>query len=298
MIQGKPYEFMVQYTPQREWIERRGILFWLAFFFIELGAGMFIASSLFGSLPGMFIGWLICAILGGGLHLLYLGHPFRFWRILISSGWKTSWISRGLYFFIIFLVLGAIHMILVQWFSPFVGLLIVTNIFAFLSVIYGGFAMNYVNGIQLWNSALLPVMFGVAGIWGGFGLTLATMLATGATRVAGSVEEWAQMFLVAFILIVIFYLLSIRYRGMAGKVSVREIVIGRRAALFWVMVVALGMALPVGVMLSGLVMGLALPVGLLYIGIIFELLGDVSLRYCILKVGYYHPLIPSSSYAY
>ena len=49
MIQSKPYEFMVQYTSQREWVDRRGILFWLAFFFIELGAGMFIAASIFVS---------------------------------------------------------------------------------------------------------------------------------------------------------------------------------------------------------------------------------------------------------
>ena len=37
----KQYEWMVTYTPQTEWIAGRGILLWLAFFFIELGAGMF-----------------------------------------------------------------------------------------------------------------------------------------------------------------------------------------------------------------------------------------------------------------
>jgi integrase len=37
---------MVYYTPQREWIEKGGIKLWLAFFFIELGAGMFFIGSL------------------------------------------------------------------------------------------------------------------------------------------------------------------------------------------------------------------------------------------------------------
>jgi len=298
VIQSRPYEFMVQHTPQREWIERQGILFWLAFFFIELGAGMFIVSSIFNSLPGMLTGWLICSVLGGGLHLLYLGHPLRFWRIIVSSGWKTSWISRGLYFVGLFLVLGLIHMILAQWASPPVGLLVVADIFAFLAVAYGGLAMNYVNGIQLWNSALLPIMFVVAGIWGGIGLTIATVLATGATAVAASLEEWTRLFLIGFIIILIIYLLSIRYRGLAGKTSVREIIMGRWAPLFWVMVVVLGMVLPLVVALLGWVGGLAVPVMLLYLVILFELLGDLSLRYCILRSGYYSPLIATAVYSY
>jgi len=53
MIQTRPYEFLVKYTPQREWIEKRGVLMWLAMFFIELGAGAFVVSSIFGSLLGM-----------------------------------------------------------------------------------------------------------------------------------------------------------------------------------------------------------------------------------------------------
>ena len=75
MIQTRPYEFMASYTPQREWIEKRGALLWFAFFFIELGAGTFMVSSISGSLSGMLVGWLICALLGGGLHLLFLGKP-------------------------------------------------------------------------------------------------------------------------------------------------------------------------------------------------------------------------------
>ena len=94
MIQSKPYEFMVSYTPQKQWIEKKGVLLWLAFFFIELGAGMFFVASLFGNLPAMSLGWLLCAVLGGGFHLLYLGKPLRFWRMVLSSGWKTSDIPR------------------------------------------------------------------------------------------------------------------------------------------------------------------------------------------------------------
>jgi len=293
MIQTKPYEFMVKYTPQREWIEKRGIMLWLAFFFVELGAGAFIVSSVFGSLWGMFIGWFLCGVLGGGFHLLYLGHPFRFWRIILSSGWKTSWISRGLIFVGLFLIMGAIHLILSQWASPVPGLLIAAGVFAFCTIVYVGFVMNYVNSIPLWNTPLLPVLYVILGIWGGLGVTLIALLATRDTAVVGSVEEWSRIFLLAFIFIVFIYLFSIRYQGPTGMTSVRQIVSGKWSPLFWVMVVVFGMVLPLGVALGSWLVGFAIPVGLLYLVVIFELLSDLALRYCILRYGLYAPLIPA-----
>src|SRR3972149_6407496 len=191
MIQTRPYEFLVQYTPQREWVERRGILMLLAMFFIELGAGTFVVSSIFSNPLGMLLGWLMCGVLGGGLHLIYLGHPLRFWRMVLSSGWKSSWISRGLIFVSLFLGLGLIHMILLQWASPISGLLIAADVFAFLVIIYVGFVMAYVNGIPLWNTPLLPVLYLILGIWGGLGLTLIALKSTGTATTIGTVEEWS-----------------------------------------------------------------------------------------------------------
>ena len=299
MIQTRAFEFMVKYTPQREWIERRGILLWLAFFFIELGAGMFFVSSFFGNLWGLFIGWLICSVLGGGIHLIYLGHPFRFWRMLVSPGWKTSWISRGLYFVTLFLLFGVIYMVLHLWATPALPILVIADIFAFLAIIYGGFAMNYVNGIPLWNTALLPVMYVVAGIWGGTELMLATALATGTTGLGLAVEEWIRILLVGFILLLAVYLISVRYGSPAGGVSVGQIVRGRWAPLFWIGVVLLGIVLPAVVVIMSFLAGLeATPVALLYVAILCGLLGDLATRYLILRCGYYHPVVPSSVYAY
>lgn len=297
MISTRSYEFVVQYRPQREWIEKRGILLWLAFFFIELGAGAFVVSSIFGSSLGMLLGWLMCGVLGGGLHLLYLGHPLRFWRMVFSSGWKTSWISRGLMFVTLFLGLGLIHMILFQWASPTLGLLIAADIFALLTIIYVGFVMAYVNAIPLWNTPLLPVLYLILGIWGGLGVTLLSLLATGTTAAVATVEEWARIFLIAFIFIVFVYLFSIRYQGATGKASVRMMVVGKWAPLFWIGTVVLGTAFPVAVALGTLAAGLSIPVVLIYTLITFELVGDLALRYCILRSGLYVPPIPTTSYA-
>ena len=287
---------MVKPTPQTEWINRRGTLLWLAFFFIELGAGGFFVASFFNSLLAMFLGWLVCTVLGGGAHILYLGHPFRFWRIVLRP--QTSWISRGLIFVGLFLILGLVHMGLVLWAQSSRALMIVVDILAFLVIIYGGFAMNCVNGIPLWNTALLPILYVVSGIWGGAGLTLATALATGATPVAIAIEEWVRILLASFILLLCVYLISIRYGTVVGKISVQEIVLGRWWPIMWLVVVVLGLALPGGVVISSFILGLKnMPLASLYVSIFCELVGDLFMRYLILKCGYYAPLVPSSSYA-
>ncbi|MBI4285230.1 MAG: polysulfide reductase NrfD [Chloroflexi bacterium] len=295
-MQTRPYQWMYKPTPQTEWIRRQGMLLWLAFFFLELGAGTFIVGSAFNNLQAMFTGWLITAIGGGGCHLLYLGHPLRAWRVLFSSGWKTSWISRGLIFTTVFLLLGGIHLILAQWATSSIALLVIADIFAFFAVIYVGFAMSYVSAIPLWNTALLPVLYAILGIWGGLGITLMTM-ANDASAAVETVEAWSRIFLVAFIFIVFIYFFTVRYQGAvapssAGKTAVREIMAGKWAPLFWVLVVVLAMALPLGLALSTWMASLAIPIALLYIAIIFELLGDLALRYVILRNGLYTPLLP------
>jgi len=212
---------------------------------------------------------------------------------MLSSGWKTSWISRGLYFVTLFLLLGLIHMILTYSAEAAWPLLLAADVFAFLTIIYAGFVMNYVNGIQLWNSALLPVLFAVSGIWGGIGLSLVT---TGANTDA-NLEHWARLFLLSYAFILIIYLVSIRYQGAAGKASVKELVTGKRAALFWAIIVGLGVVIPLIVSLLGASGGLEISRTLLCSAVLLELLGDLSLRYCILKCAYYSPLIPTTNYA-
>jgi sulfite dehydrogenase (quinone) subunit SoeC len=289
------YDWMVKFTPQTEWIERRGILLWLAFFFIELGAGMFFVASLFHNRTSMLAGWLFCAALGGGLHLLFLGKPTRFWRMLFSSGYKTSWISRGLIFVSLFLLLGLVYLLLNLGSDPPAALLVIVNIFAFLTVIYGGFAMNYVNGIPLWNTALLPVLYVISGLWGGAEVTLGISLANGNLEAGAGVENWIRILLIGFVLLVPVYLISIRYASLNGQASVRSITAGQWALLFWLAVVVMGMLIPAVAVIVSFGLGLEqTPSALLYFAILCGLAGDLSLRYLILRCGMYNPLIPSS----
>jgi hypothetical protein len=64
------YHWMINYTRQTEWIDRRGLILWIAFYTGGLGGGLYLVSLFFNSIWGMFIGWLIVAVLKGGAHLL------------------------------------------------------------------------------------------------------------------------------------------------------------------------------------------------------------------------------------
>ncbi len=298
MIQTRPYEFMVSYTPQRQWIEKGGIKLLLAFFFIELGAGMFLVASLFNNLMAMAIGWFLCAVLGGGFHLFYLGKPLRFWRMLLSSGWKTSWISRGLIFVIIFLGLGLAHMVLAQLATRFTVLLAVTDLFAFLTVIYGGFAMSFINGIPLWNTALLPILYVISGLLGGAEVTFGIALGSGEIGVGMAMEEWIRLLLIGFILLIPVYLISVRSTSSTGQASVMYLALGKWSPLFWIVVVIMGMVIPLTAVINSYMSGLeAGVVAFLYVAIVSGLIGDLAMRYLILRGGMYSPLIPSSGSA-
>jgi formate-dependent nitrite reductase membrane component NrfD len=287
---------MVYYTPQKEWIKGGGIKLWLAFFFIELGAGMFFVASFFNSIWAMSIGWFVCAVLGGGLHLLFLGKPLRFWRMVLSSGWKTSWISRGLVFVMLFLGLSLVHIILTQLGSPVTGLLVAANVFAFVAIIYGGFAMNFVNGIPLWNTALIPILYVVSGLWGGAEVTLGITSVSGEIGSGVAIERWIQILLIGFILIIPAYLISVSRVSTTGAASIRDMVLGRWSLMFWVVVVMVGMVIPLVAVTSSFLVGLeATPVAFLYVAMFAGLLGDLTMRYLILSCGFYSPLLPSSS---
>ncbi|MGZ6193571.1 MAG: NrfD/PsrC family molybdoenzyme membrane anchor subunit, partial [Syntrophales bacterium] len=266
--------------------------------FIELGAGMFFVASLFDNFWAMVLGWLLCAVLGGGLHLLYLGKPLRFWRMAFSSGWKTSWISRGILFVSLFLLLGLMHIFLIQSATRFTALLVAADIFAFLTVIYGGFAMNSINGIPLWNTALLPVLYVVSGLWGGAEVTLGISLGSGGMVVGRAIEEWIRILLIGYLLLIPVYLMSVRYTSSTGQVSVTSMLQGKWSSLFWIAVVILGMVIPLAAVINSIVAGLeGISMTFLYAAIFSGLIGDLAMRYLILRCGVYGPLIPSDSYA-
>lgn len=291
----KLYEWMVKPTAQTEWIDKKGILMWLAEVGGGIGGGLYLVALFFDNLLGMLLGWLIVALWKGGLHLAYLGKPTRFWRILAKPG--TSWLSRGFIIMGLFMGFGAIQLAL-SYLAPGIVAGIVFKwlgaIFAFLTVVYAGFAMNYVRGIQFWNSALLPVLFIAAAVLDGLGLTLAIALSGVSNIDILAVEEGVRIVLITSALLIVVYLWSASYTGIAGKYSVAQLLKGSIAWVFWVGVVSFGIVIPLAVSLLSYFSGQIFAT-LLIVAIICETIGVFCIKYAILKAGIYRPLVTSTS---
>jgi formate-dependent nitrite reductase membrane component NrfD len=281
---------MISYTRQTEWIDRRGIFLWIAFYAGGLGGGLYLVSLYFNSLWGMFISWLIIAVTKGGAHLIYLGKPLRFWRIITHP--QTSWLARGFIFVMLFVGFGAIQLLLSFWLSGTaaeITLKVLAGIAAFAVAVYTGIILKKIKGVPFWNSALLPLLFVLCGILGGFGLAVVIALNGGDVNLSAA-ETGSRWLLIANALLIIVYLWQASMKESIGKQSVLEQLHGHSAPVFWIGIVLLGIIIPLAIALAGLIAG-EISSTLLIAGVVCEVIGGLALRYCILKAGAYKPLV-------
>jgi formate-dependent nitrite reductase membrane component NrfD len=287
------HEWMVGYTRQTEWIDRRGIFLWIAFYAGGLGGGLYLVSLFFNSLWGMFISWLIIAVIKGGAHLVFLGKPWRFWRIVFRPG--SSWLSRGIIFVFSFVGLAAVQMAFSYWLPGSAGEIVfkvLAGMAALGIAVYTGFILNTVKGVPFWNSALLPLLFVFCGLLGGFGLSVVLAVNGGGVDLAAA-EAGSRWLLIVNILLIIIYLWAAAGREATGRKSVMEQMKGHLAPTFWGGVVVLGIVIPAVVILLSY-LGKIAP-ALLVAGVGCEIIGGLALRYCILKAGAYNPLVAKAS---
>ena len=284
------HEWMIKYTHQTEWIDRRGIFLWIAFYAGGLGGGLYLVSLYFNSLWGMFLSWLIIAVVKGGAHLIFLGKPLRFWRIVIRP--NSSWLSRGIIFVFTFVGFGAVQLALSFW-LPGTAVEIVFKVLAGISAlavtVYTGFVLNTVKGVPFWNSSLLPILFVLCGVLGGFGLSVVIGLYGGNVNIAIA-EAGSRWLLIINALLIVIYLWAAANREATGKKSVMEQMRGNLATIFWGGIVAMGIVIPLVIAFSSYFVG-EVSSALLITGVICEIIGGLALRYCVLKAGAYKPLV-------
>jgi hypothetical protein len=118
MAHTEPFQIRIgdlreRFRPQREWAEGRGLLLIVAHFLTGSGAGAWLVAVLLGLTTGLMMGFALVAV-GAFFHLLFLGRPERFWRMM--KGFATSWISRGIIGVTLFLASAAFYL------SPALGL--------------------------------------------------------------------------------------------------------------------------------------------------------------------------------
>jgi formate-dependent nitrite reductase membrane component NrfD len=291
----KPYEWMVKYTPQTVWIERKGLMIWLSMYFGILGGGAYLVSLYFNNLIGMFISWLIVLVIKSGLHVAHAEKPLKLWRMILRP--QTSWISRGLILTVLFIGFGAVQLALSYW-APGTGgeivFKVLAGIAAFGVMVYAGFLMSYVNGIPFWNAAILPALFILWGILSGLALIMAISSGVASVDIRVMLAGIFGLSIAAIILIGL-YLWTMVYEGPTGKQSVRELSRGYVAFVSGIGVVLFGLIVPLVISLSSYLGGNILAPSLAILVFVCEIIGGLALTYSVLKVGVYSPLTPTSA---
>ena len=287
------YEWMVKYTPQEEWIRGKGLLLWLAFFFSEIGAGIYLVSLFLNFPAGRLTGWLIALVLGGAVHMAYLGQPMRSWRILLRPA--TSELSRGLWAILIFAIIGFFQVAPVvysglPWTGTSIALRIVMGILCVLLVTHGFMTMNVVKALPIWNTSMMIPLSLLSGIWVGSQAVEVMMFMAG--REISLAELWSRWSLLGYTGTLLVFLWGIAHASQAAWTSAQKFLKGDNMPYFYIGVILIGIIVPLIITFSIWSTGAGQAGGgLLLLRFLCVVVGDLAMRYSIMKSAVYSPLI-------
>jgi len=292
------HEWMVNPMQQTEWIEGQGVLIWLAEVFSSLGTGLYLVSIFVNNWWGALIGWLVVICLKLPLHIVYLGKPLRFWRAMppFTKAWRTSWIARGSFFTAVFSLFGFLQLI-TSHASPGSGIdlsaKVIAGFFCILTALYCGFMMSYCKSLPFWNTGLLPIVIMNAGIADGLALLMGLGMIAGGVNFT-AVEAVTRILLLFNVLLIATLVMNGSYRSATAGFSSRELIRGRAAWAFWVGTVLMGIVVPMAISLETLWGSGETASTLMIAAVVAHTIGAFGLKYCILKVGIYEPILPKA----
>ncbi|OJW60396.1 MAG: hypothetical protein BGO65_15160 [Afipia sp. 64-13] len=246
--------FKLGYRFQRYWDTSMA----LAFFFAEVGTGVFLVSFYLDFVPGMIAGLVVTGTLKPYFHLAHMGVPKKSWRAILRP--DRSWISRGAIAIGVLIGFGALHIIdlsfgvavrlgLPEFTGQLLGYLAVAGALAVMC--YQGMAMSASESFTLWASVLLPissffyaltcgVMITLVAAWGVLGAEQQVML-----------SNLAVALLVLDAAIVLAILLRARAKSKGGQFSVNLLTRGEYARSFITLVPVIGLIVPVIILAFG-----------------------------------------------
>jgi protein NrfD len=172
-------------------------------------------------------------------------------------------------------------------------LMVLAGITCVVTAVYCGFAMSYCKSVPFWNTGLLPFVFLIMGVADGLALMMAVALVTG-EELIGTAESITRILLMVNALLIIVYLVNANYQSSTAELSVKELVRGPVAWVFWLGIVTLGIAVPLVISVVSYFTGQEASTGLLVFAICCHTIGAFSLKYGVLKVGIYRPLLPKA----
>ena len=279
----KPYEWMINPTRQQQWIDNQGIYLWLAFFFSEIGAGLYFVSLFYECKIGLVLGWLITLVVGGVIHMRYLGNPKNVWRMIMKP--KTSELSRGIWFIGLFALLGFIQ---ISSGSHNIVLNILMGILCLLIISHGFVTMNVIRALPAWSSTMVLPLSVISGIWVGQQI-LQFILCFAKPELVSGMEVFAAALYFAYFLCIALYVWGTFHSNEIGRASILMMLKDDNKKFTLIGIVGLGIVLP---LIFTLIMwgGSTYPVAIL-LRLACLIAGDLALRYVIMKSGLYQPLI-------
>jgi sulfite dehydrogenase (quinone) subunit SoeC len=287
--QQPEYEWMIEPTQQEEWIEGQGAYLWLAFFFSEIGAGIYFVSLFIDFSAGLILGYLMALGLGGWLHMRYLGNPMRGWRILTK--YKTSELARGMWIIMAFAVLGFFQILpsifpALPWTGFNVLFKIITGVVCIMIIMHGFATMNVIRSLPSWSSTMILPLSIISGIW--VGSQFVQLFYTPYAADPNAFEVWSRVFFFVYLCFVVLFVWGTYHVSNTARFSMEELLKGNYSQIFYAGVVGIGLAVP---LLLTLIMWAEVNLFLLFLRLVFVLVGDMLLRLTIMKSGYYTPLI-------
>jgi formate-dependent nitrite reductase membrane component NrfD len=232
----------VGYRFQRHWDNSMAY----AFFFAELGAGLFFVSLLLDSMVGMICGLVLVSTGKPYFHLAHMGVPMKSWRAILRP--DRSWISRGLlglggmigagFLYVVAVLFG--EQLGVGADSALVWLLkLASACLALVVMSYQGFAMSHSSAIAIWNSAIMPM----ASLLYSLALGVAVALVLLPVDQAASLVNTQLLLLLGLTIMHLMFLHSGWHGSPGARTSVELLLQTRYAKWFWGLVIALGLGL-------------------------------------------------------
>ncbi len=272
----------------------------MALFLGGIGAGQFVVSTwLLHSTTSALVGLLVVGVGKTVAHLVYLGQPTRFYRLFLRP--KTSWISRGLIFMVVFVLFGAAYLapdLGFSWLPWATGstfsdaLWLGAFLTACLVMVYDGFVLASCKSITAWNTALMPPMFFTYSIAGGVAMTFLTLTAIGRTAlIEDTLRTIDTALLTAMALLVVIYIVNMAASSATAKESLRRLTQTRVAIAFIGLAIGLGLLVPLSISYyDQFGVGGTIATTLLALASLTELAGDLSVRHSILRAGLHAPV--------
>lgn len=282
---------------RRKW--RDGALL-MALFLGGIGAGQFVVSTWFvHSITSALIGLLVVGVGKTVSHLVYLGQPTRFYRLFLKP--RTSWISRGLIFMVVFVVFGAAYLApdigfsWVPWTSGSAlgqALWLAAIMSASLVMVYDGFVLASCKSIAAWNTALMPPLFFTYAIAGGVAMTYLTMIISGGTILKpATMTDLDAILLTTMSALLVIYILNMAASSSTSKESLRKLTTTKVAFAFIGVAIVAGLMVPLTLTYyHELAIQGTIASALLAVSSILELAGDLSVRHSILRAGLHTPV--------